>query len=819
MAESSSIRRSGRKRQPNRKYSIDSFEEVQSLSSGSDENETAQKRAESIKRDDEVEDEHENDRDYIVDDGAPNGSGNVSSAAEEDAEDVDIDELPSPSINNRGSNSLDHAPLKEKSLRYQVKPQKDPKNAIRSRGLAELSSKNPSKEDMLKFMAGGYPQDWAEFLKTKDRWLTDPTLPTRADSKRGREGMCYHFSHTAEKRKMEATVGWDWYYDQGGRELFAKRQRTKILTPDEGHGYIPKSLEQSHKFLMGPYGKQQLYRLQIGQSIYLDDAWKSTQENHQKSTQPGESREGWMLNLGTSIKCLEWATNQDGDIQFLTVATAQPKSSQSEGLSEVSPAYTPSAPLRSCIQIWGFAARKTTDHRILLGPRQPPALHLVICTEWGEIKQLKWCQIPRTFRSDDYADKIPLGLLASVWSDGLVRVLDIQLDKNTGITTSYGRCIHSLITSPPNHHSQAITVKYDEPAFKAWAPNTLCTCVTWLSASHLAVGFTNGFLAIWDISQTTLPQSPSSSPSPSNLTPTPTPPRPWLYTSLHQSYILAITSAYPTYPHLLSTTSIDGHSRLTDLRAPSSDSALSPRSRNSSPLLSFSPHTLSMLSTEENDFARLFPLRAFHSSIGFARTSASPLCLAANVFHPCVLIGCADGSLIAANPLPRVWSRKRAYFQQVVFRHEWARGKGGSGGGGGGGGGGEEGGGERGGKGGEGGGGGISRITESYKIMQTDKTKLRPSSTSTSKSKPPRTSSPSQSAAGGGGGRAGGGGSAGISTSSPLPLPPTQTPLTTTIHEPETGLSAVAWNANVAWGGWMAAGTGSGMVRVQDLAV
>lgn len=459
MADPTALRRSGRKRQANRKYSVDLLEELHGHSSGSDDSEIARKGADAAEEDHESANEPQHDVDYVADhDEAPNSSGN-DSPAEDDVEDADsnadanFSELPPLHINDRVSDPHDQSTPKEKETRYQVRAKKDSKDIVRSRGLRELSSKNPSKEDMLKFMAGGHPQDWVDFLRVKDRWLTDPTLPTKVDAKKGKEGICHHFSHTKEKREMEATVGWNWYYDQGGRELFAKRQKTQILTPDEGLGYIPKPVEEIHKFLMGPYGNQDLFSLEKGQSMYLEDAWKSARERNQENNKPGEVRDGWMLNLGTSIKCLDWATNQDGDVQYLAAATAQPRPSAPEALSEVSPAYTPSAPIRSCIQIWEFLLQNNpTDHGTLeKSPRKPPALHLVICTEWGEIKQLKWCQMPRTFRSDYYAtDKIPLGLLAGVWSDGLVRVFDVQLDKNTGTTASYGKCTHSFVVYAEN---------------------------------------------------------------------------------------------------------------------------------------------------------------------------------------------------------------------------------------------------------------------------------------------------------------------------------------------------------------------------------
>jgi transcription factor C subunit 6 len=315
--------------------------------------------------------------------------------------------------------------------------------------------------------------------------------------------------------------------------------------------------------------------------------------------------------------------------------------------------------------------------------------------------------------------------------------------------------------------------------------------VTWLSASNLAVGFANGFLAIWEISEAGTPENKS----PATLSPSATPPKPWLYMPLHQSYILAITSAYPSYPHLISTSSIDGYARLTDLRAPTTDYCLSVRSRSASPLLSFSPSLLSILSTEENDFARLFPLRSFHSSISFARATGSPLSLAANYFHPSVLMGCADGSLIATNPLPRVCNRKWPYYQQVIFRHEWTRGKGGTVGD-----------------------GGISRITESYKVTKTRTSRThKPSSsiTVTSKARPGAAAKKSQPK---------------LKAKAPTGTTtektagddngePQNSLVLATIHEENTGITQVVWNPNLKCGGWIAAGMGSGLVRVQDLAV
>lgn len=434
----SSVRPSGSKRQLNQNYSTDELQGPHGFSSDS-EDENVSENDETAVDDDEFANEQEDhipEEDDTDQDEVSDGDRNASPADEGDADDPEVDESPpGPVIGRR---SINQATVNGLNLRYKLKSRKPLKDIVRSKGLVEPLSKNPSKEAMLKFMAGGHPQDWVDFLRTKEQWVSDPTLPRRKEYGKGKGAMCHHFSHTEDNRKMEATVGWDWYYDQGGRELLTKRQKTQILTPDDGLAYIPKPSEQSHKCLMGPYGNQKVFDLPTGLSMCLNDAWKPT---NQEGTEPGKIREGWMLNLGTSIKCLDWATNQDGEVQYLAAATAQPKVSLSQGLSEVSPAFTPSAPLRSCIQIWAFAAKQAPDHESLLDSRQPPAVQRLICTEWGEVKQLKWCQIPRKFRDVDFVNKIPIGLLAGVWSDGVVRVLDVHLEKNEERTVNYGKRI------------------------------------------------------------------------------------------------------------------------------------------------------------------------------------------------------------------------------------------------------------------------------------------------------------------------------------------------------------------------------------------
>lgn len=626
------------------------------------------------------------------------------------------------------------------------------KKETRSRGLIDKSVKSQNKDDIMKIFFGSNPQDWINVLRSRDQWANEPTLPRGKKNGNGVGGMCHHFSHTQKKRDMEASVGWDWYYDHGGRSLFAETQQVRNIPPDEGNEYIPKPMNTSHKILLGPYGNQKVFNLSVGDSLCLDEAWEAPSifNSNGEEPQPANQRilrEGWLINIGTSIKCLDWTPNQEYDEQYLAIATVQPQILDHESL-KVSPAYTPLPPLKSCIQIWAFSARETPDQETLLNMREPPELRWVICTEWGEIKQLKWCPMPRSFRDGNSHEKVLIGLLVGIWNDGSVRVLDVQLKSHFGSKASY-----SISRASPLYLRLRLTlclVKYDKPAFEAFVPNTLCTCATWLSATDIAVGCANGFLAIWDISTKSPPKTSGTNCDSSDHQHHV--PAPWLYLQLHDSYILALAAAYPCQPHLLASSSMDGFMRLTDLRSPQLDNVLSNRSRIASPLLQFSPPILAFISAEENDSLRAHHLRTFYSSVSLARTDAFPLCLSVGHFHPTALVGLADGTLVATNPMRRVMNRKTVYYQQIVLRHEWTRQ-----------------------------GGGMSRITEGYKaetvLLQRKSDGMIP-----------------------------GKGAPGERAMS-------------TIYERETGITEVVWNPNLRCGGWAAIGTGSGLVRVQDLAI
>nr|GFD59361.1 hypothetical protein [Tanacetum cinerariifolium] len=82
-----------------------------------------------------------------------------------------------------------------------------------------------------------------------------------------------------------------------------------------------------------------------------------------------------------------------------------------------------------------------------------------------------------------------LGFLAFISGDGAVRVLAVG-------------------KPPPDDSTGYILV--ESYAFEAKPPNTVCSALTWLSSTRLAVGCANGCVAIWDIAESL--QSPKPNP-------------------------------------------------------------------------------------------------------------------------------------------------------------------------------------------------------------------------------------------------------------------------------------------------------------------
>jgi len=386
---------------------------------------------------------------------------------------------------------------------------------------------------------------------------------------------------------------------------------------------------------------------------------------------------------------------------------------------------------------------------------QAPELDAVLLFDWGNVKRMSWCPMPvRDGFTGTLGKTVRLGLLAGAWADGKVRVLDIQYEKKDP-------------TRPLYFHIKAA-------AFSSRPPDTIFTSIAWLSTESLAAACANGCVAIWNLPSHLMGVSESGQ----------TNPKPWYYEQLHSTTILDIVSCHPSRPYLIITSSMDGHLRLTDLRASHTDTVFSLRSRVGQAPLVWSESCQSALNPDENFAVRASPVRRFHATYTVAKAESLVVDLAVSPVHPFLLVGGANGDVMATNPFRRVLSSKAPVWQQVWFNHEWR---------------------------------GPVRSNVVQKAAN---------------------GSESNGTTGAGAQRAQASPSADIfaqplvrmsegfklETSRLLQQEGSaknieEGTVFTTIYEEKSAITCLAWNPNLRCGGWAAAGMGSGLVRVEDIAL
>ncbi|KAL9042804.1 MAG: hypothetical protein Q9214_003681, partial [Letrouitia sp. 1 TL-2023] len=619
------LRRSTRSRVPNKRYNDNPFEDLDILSSASEIERVAQGILSDSDEDDEFALEKANQNEGIeeeeisFDEGLSDGSG-IATPADED--NISSTDEPPNEADGDASRKTARDRVKAKLAARKLKQDKFESHIRGVQDPIHGSIHGARLEHVLSIF-GPDTKDIGHFARCRDQWLGDTVLPSRTNPQ-GTRGFHSDFSHDG-KNRTKASAEWHWYYGQGGRERLMGKQKSHSLSADEAIQFVPRPTNSTQTFLMGPYGNQKLCKLPYLSIFPLDDAWEHADHTDSDRTDSlknkrkrrkrrrRRSREGWLLNVGTGVRCMDWVPKQKGETQFLTLSTLQPKNSQLQTPFKQAPAFTPSNGFCSSIQIWSFSVSTAPDQPPKLDANLRPQLSLVICSEWGDPRYLKWCPMPRDFPSEATRDDIPLGLLASIWTDGYARVLDISIPKSESTTTKY--------------------IQYTEPAFSIKPPHTICTSLCWLSTTNLAIGHANGFLALYS-----LVASPS-------LT---------LYLPLHETYINVLASAYPLAPHLLASSCMSGYFRLTDLRSPATSTVLAQRMRMPPSQIAFSSSTMCFIAVDEGEMVKAYPLRRFFAPVYVGRMPATPIAVDTGTFHSCVVMGCADGSTLVTNPLRKI---------------------------------------------------------------------------------------------------------------------------------------------------------------------
>ncbi|KAG9549631.1 hypothetical protein KCU79_g14281, partial [Aureobasidium melanogenum] len=636
-------RKSGRRRQPSKKYTVDAFEGLD-IGDG-------------IPLPVETPDDDQDD-DFHVDTNAspepPDDDISADGAAEEDEEEYQSPhDLVSDEESIIGGSEADAPTVTRgfKKVKFDeiAKMKGDPR--YNPRGLLEPAARG-SKELQRLFFFGPAKDDQMPALKSHYRWGAELTIPSHEANAGGFGGFTTSYYHGDAAIKAESEDGWNWYEKEGGRETFKSRQPSTFLSSREARVYISPAASQTCQVLMGPYKRQSLFELKLHASLDLNDPWipQASSINTPAPAQDAKSqRNGWMLNLGEKIQHLEWAPNLSGSRQFLAVTTSPLIGSDSEEQNfsaPYAPAFAPRPPSKSSIQIWEFCA--TSQGRI--DATCAPILRKVICSEWGDVKTFRWCPMPRHSLAEQASERLNLGLLAGIWADGALRVLDVFVPAKDVGETEY-----ELVSSA---------------AFIAQPPNTICTCLTWLSSTSVIAGCANGCIGVWNI--------PSSLQTASRGDQRNANAEPLIYSSISPTYILNVTTCYPSRPNIMISSSMSGHIQMTDLMEMASKATMAPaatvrasRSRVGRSVLVWHEFAQVILTVDDNFTLVAFPIRRFFRQISFTRYKSSVACLAHSSVHPFVMAGCIGGEAISNNPLRRAYENKVPIWNQTWFTHEW----------------------------------------------------------------------------------------------------------------------------------------------------
>lgn len=498
---------------------------------------------------------------------------------------------------------------------------------LRSRGVADFS-KVGGQEIRLKDLFGPDGEGMKRILATRDYWHNQDTLPSQKKGNLRRS-----FFESPDARDKEARMLGTWYAETG-RNIFAEGQSVRRLDTEQGYFYMDNSGPERLNVLSGAAISPQVHAMKKGSYISVEDLFQKDQ-----------ARKGWLFNLGARIQEAQWAPNEHGKTQYLAVAVEQRSEIERQYKpleNPKAPAFSATNPYPASIQIWAFDATAEGDLDSSIEPR----LEMVICADWGAPRQLRWCPVEATEYKNgvDHGADAHIGLLAGLWSDGRVRIVNVErpnLEEGT---------------------RETVYLNYTSAAFEVSIPDTVPTCLHWLSACSLAVATAAGTVAIWTL---TRPETfPRSDPDPRG-------PRPWFYELLADTYILTMSSGWPSRPQYLSISIADGFARLFDLRSPNADTVPSIRGRTLCISQAWHEQTQTFVMPDEHYIVKHTPIRRYYHNLYSMRLESSITRVATSPVHPGVLVGAAEGNVEASNPIGRITNYKTIPWQQKWFTHEW----------------------------------------------------------------------------------------------------------------------------------------------------
>ncbi|KAI6031550.1 hypothetical protein BKA83DRAFT_26764 [Pisolithus microcarpus] len=252
---------------------------------------------------------------------------------------------------------------------------------------------------------------------------------------------------------------------------------TDVVTTEDGKVKPPPPVA----CYLGPFGEQTRVLFEMFDSHATSEYFKE-----------GSS---YIFNAGSPVWGLDWCPTHPADRpfrkfkQYLAVA---PFPSRAHAPSVGSKAQRPCL---ACVQIWSLRPRIAGDNVGELDDfsekgREPGEMRceMVLCLNVGPAQDIKWCPLPA---HDSWDGRLgvrnprKLGVLAGTFEDGSLSVYVVPdpLD----------------IASAMRSDTSPIFVNLPEPTLRIELENTSCWSLDWANSEVLAVGCTNGCIAIYDV--------------------------------------------------------------------------------------------------------------------------------------------------------------------------------------------------------------------------------------------------------------------------------------------------------------------------------
>ncbi|KAK9479703.1 hypothetical protein V1514DRAFT_14690 [Lipomyces japonicus] len=359
-------------------------------------------------------------------------------------------------------------------------------------------------------------------------------------------------------------------------------------------------------------------RLDIGPKDNIKSVDLFPLQSHRLEPLTEGNRNGILLHCGKYITGAEWAPKSIGQYQYLAISTVIDNSEFEIPLMEQR--GTPSS-----ISIWRINLHDNNDL---------PKLILCILHEWGTAWNVSWAPVEVTNN-----DSV-LGYLSASFQDGIVRVVEI----------------------PVNHGNDVEYIRIDKPARMISLPKMLITCHTWTGATRVAVGCSNGFIAIFDLDLANDDEGGSVDDGDDNVER----PVPSITYPLHRSTILSITHVGAGNEWTVVTTAVDGNTKIIDTRDVTTCLSQSSRNKGFASVAKYSRHVNSIIMPDDLSSTKILPIRGMTHEIMFSKHEASIMTIATTDCHPFTLVGSSDGVVMIGNVAARALINRREIYKNWV---------------------------------------------------------------------------------------------------------------------------------------------------------